>query len=365
LLRTRLGKGGPGGGIQGLLHQAVVLMYLGRLQEADRLLAQVQTNVPHHPELRAYRAATRMLAGDFTGQVWPDVRRVYRGQLKKYPQPLWDGSPQPDQTLLVWDSLSGYGDTFQLGRLLGPAKRQFQGRVVFGVPAGTSRLLRSLEGPDTLIEPLFAQVPFDVHCPLDWLPAVDGCAWGGSTVGLAPYLHPEAALVDTWRPMFADRSRIHVGIHWRANPSHFSGRYRAIPLATFAPLLSVPDATFYSLQFDGQDEFAGFPHVRDLGNVDARDARFLQTAAIMSCLDVMIAVDSGPGHLAGSLAVPTWLLLDFSNDPRWCLVGERTPFYPAHRLFRATTIGDFAGVMAVVADELQDAIASGHRTFAR
>jgi hypothetical protein len=197
------------------------------------------------------------------------VRRVYRGQLSKYPQPLWDGAAHPDQTLFIWETVSGYGDTFQISRLWVKAKAAFQGRVVCGIPAGTTRLFQSVEGPDELLEPPFERAAFDVHCPINQLPAIPGCELTGEAFGTVPYVHADPALVAKWAPTFADRSTIHVGLHWQPNQSHFGAQYRRVPLADFEPILYVPGARFYSLQYGSQEEVAAYPQVIDLGNEDA------------------------------------------------------------------------------------------------
>ena len=113
-MRVPASKGGPGRGAVGLAKHALVLMATGRTREAERLrlLKEAQRKAPREPELRAYLAATHMLEGDFSGHIWPDVRHVYQGQLTKYRQPVWDGSTHPDQTLFIWEPLTGYGDTF-------------------------------------------------------------------------------------------------------------------------------------------------------------------------------------------------------------------------------------------------------------
>lgn len=352
-LRVPFSKGGPGGGAVGMMRHALVLMATGRTREAERLLMEAQRKAPREPELRAYLAATHMYEGDFSGNVWSDVRHVYQGQLTKYRQPVWDGAPHPDRKLFIWEPLTGYGDTFQLCRLWTKAKAAFQGKVVCGIPAGMTRLLQSVEGPDELLEPPFDQATFDFHCPYDQLPAIPGCELTGETFGEVPYVYADPELIEKWAPTFADRRTLHIGLHWESNQSHIGAKYRRVSFSEFEPILYGHRAHFYSLQYDGAAEVAKYPQVTDLGNEDPRDARFTETAAIMMAgLDLVIAVDSGIAHLAGSLGVPTWLLLDLSHDPRWCLGRESTPFYPQHRLFRASNIGDFEKLLYAVGDVL-------------
>ena len=54
----------------------------------------------------------------------------------------------------------------------------------------------------------------------------------------------------------------------------------------------------------------------------------------MSCLDLILTVDTMPAHLAGALNRPVWTMLSWAPDWRWQLEAERTPWYPSMRLFR-------------------------------
>jgi ADP-heptose:LPS heptosyltransferase len=72
---------------------------------------------------------------------------------------------------------------------------------------------------------------------------------------------------------------------------------------------------------------------------------FVDTAAIIANLDLLIAVDTSVAHLAGAMGKPVWLLLPFVPDWRWLLGRDDTPWYPGMRLFRQTTAGDWGGVL--------------------
>jgi ADP-heptose:LPS heptosyltransferase len=71
---------------------------------------------------------------------------------------------------------------------------------------------------------------------------------------------------------------------------------------------------------------------------------FGDTADVIVELDVVVAVDTAVAHLAGSLGVPTFLLLPLSSDSRWG-VGDRTPWYPSMRLVRQSATDDWAPVV--------------------
>jgi hypothetical protein len=93
----------------------------------------------------------------------------------------------------------------------------------------------------------------------------------------------------------------------------------------------------------------------DLGNrLDASDAAFVDTAAVMAGLDLVITIDSALAHLAGALAVPTWVALACgAPDWRWLLDRQDSPWYPSVRLFRQRGAGDWTDVFERMASEVR------------
>ena len=99
---------------------------------------------------------------------------------------------------------------------------------------------------------------------------------------------------------------------------------------------------------DGQFE------VIDLaGSLDNEGGAFVDTAAVMQVLDLVIAPDTALVHLAGALGVRVWLPLSHTPDWRWMLDREDSPWYPSLRIFRQKTLGDWSGVLERMADELK------------
>jgi hypothetical protein len=90
---------------------------------------------------------------------------------------------------------------------------------------------------------------------------------------------------------------------------------------------------------------------------------FSDTAAVLGEMDLVITVDTAVAHLAGALDRPTWLLLSHVADFRWLRDRTDTPWYPSMRLYRQSTRGDWAGVIARVAHDLSERTGScaGHR----
>jgi hypothetical protein len=110
----------------------------------------------------------------------------------------------------------------------------------------------------------------------------------------------------------------------------------------------------------GTEQLAGtrFP-VRTLGaDFDEAHGAFMDTAAVMMNLDLVIAPDTAVAHLAGALGVPIWVALPFAPDWRWPLDREASPWYPTVRLFRQRRWSDWSDVFERMATMLRDQLAS-------
>ena len=90
------------------------------------------------------------------------------------------------------------------------------------------------------------------------------------------------------------------------------------------------------------------------GDFDQSNGRFMDTAAVIKNLDLVITVDTSISHLASGLGVPTWIMLPNPADWRWMIDRTDSPWYPnVTRLFKQPTPGDWQSMIKEVAVELQ------------
>ena len=87
-----------------------------------------------------------------------------------------------------------------------------------------------------------------------------------------------------------------------------------------------------------------------------RPVAFMDTAAVIRNLDLVVTSDTAIAHLAGALGAPVWLALQFSPDWRWLLQRDDSPWYPTMRLFRQTTFDGWPGVFERIAHAVQAAL---------
>jgi ADP-heptose:LPS heptosyltransferase len=129
-------------------------------------------------------------------------------------------------------------------------------------------------------------------------------------------------------------------------------------------LAEIPGVRLISLQTGaGCEELAQarerFPLV-DLGDEVVRaGGAFMDTAAIMMNLDLVITSDTSVPHLAGSLGVPVWVAIPFAPGSLWLLDRSDSPWYPTMRLFRQKKLGDWADVFEDIKAELCAQLRSG------
>ena len=93
---------------------------------------------------------------------------------------------------------------------------------------------------------------------------------------------------------------------------------------------------------------------RTFYGADSTHAGIAGMAAFAAELDLVITIDTLAAHLAGSLGLPTWLLLKREADWRWMLDRDDSPWYPTMRLFRQTVSDDWSHPLRLVCDELRD-----------
>jgi tetratricopeptide (TPR) repeat protein len=262
-----------------------------------------------------------------------DLRRGYN-------RPLWLGEfPLGHKTILL-HAEQGLGDTIQFARYA-PIVAQAGAKVLLEVQPELKALLAGLDGVTACMargEPLPA---YDLHCPLGSMPLA--LKTDSANVPAAiPYLRADTARIDKWRDRIAPLPGTRVALAWAGQANHANDRNRSLDLKLLEPLLALDGMSFVSIQRDlrGNDEALLARHA-NVTHVGGQLADMADTAAMMSLVDLVIAVDTSVVHLAGALGRPTWVMLPFAPDWRWGLSGEHGAWYPQTRLFRQPSPGDW------------------------
>jgi tetratricopeptide (TPR) repeat protein len=332
---------------------------LGRLDEALAAFTRAIDIQGDYVDAHYNRALLRISLGDFS-RGWDEYEwRWKRPNFHQppLPKPRWDGSPLAGRMLLV-QCEQGLGDTIQFIRYV--KQMQATGERLMVVPQLPLVPLLVTSGVQNVIPPGTGLSEFDVFLPLLSLPRVLGTTLETIPADV-PYLAADAALVEHRKSRLEAIGGFKIGIHWQGNPQSPLEPRRSIPLAEFAPL-ALEGVHLISLQKGfGTEQIPAaqsqFPLV-DLGQeLDEAHGAFMDTAAIMRNLDLVITSDTATAHLAGALGVPVWLPLSCDPDWRWMHERRDCPWYPTMRLFRQPEPGNWSAVFAEMADELKMLVA--------
>src|SRR5579871_1150725 len=335
---------------EALNNRGNALQELGRFREAMESYDRALALRADFPDCQVSRAFLLLLTGRFT-EGWPAYewrRRHESWASRSLPGPEWTkGGPLPRRLLLY--SEQAFGDTIQFSRLASAVAAQGV-EVVLEVQPALARLLSCLR--NTKVIPRGAPLPaFDAQLPLMSVPNVLGLT-PESLPPDTPYLFAEPDLVGAWARRLPSRG-LRVGIVWHGK----TRESRSIPLRAFAPLCDIPGLTLISLQkYDGTDELENLPpgmRVVTLGEpFDSGEDAFIDCAAVMMNLDLVISCDTATAHLAGALGRPAWIVLEHVSDWRWMIDRDDTPWYPTARLFRQRRRTDWDEVFQRIAGEL-------------
>lgn len=308
------------GHVAAYFHKAICLLLLGRFGEGWRMLEWRR-------KLPAAAAAAR-----------------------NYLQKEWTGKEDINgKTLLLWWE-EGLGDTIMFFRyaLLARARGA---RVIVCVPDAMMRLLGDANADVEVIGEAQTPPHFDFHIPFISLPLAFATAFDAIPAPV-PYLRAESTLVKVWAKRIGSAG-FRIGIVWATTTSRSLGR--SFPLRQLEGVAKIPGVRLISLQKrDGIGELDHLPPGMrvEVFPFDQAGNAFLDSAAMMENLDLVISTDTAAAHLAGALGRPAWLALQFAADWRWFLDRAESPWYPTMRLFRQKADGDWAGVFADIAAAL-------------
>ena len=352
-----------------LINQASTLTQLRRLDEAVAIYHHVEAIDPGNAEAQWNLSLVQLLRGDFeTGWDGREARwgtKLRQINAPKLTKPMWLGKEAVEGKTILIHADEGLGDTIQFVRYV-PMVAALGARVVLAIQDQAQSLLSGFPGVSECIPVTASPLPsFDLHCPICSLPLAFGTRLETIPAAAAYLPPPPEDRVQAWEDRLLDRlgprGKLRVGLVWSGNPGHGNDRNRSIPLRMFARMLDA-EAAFVSLQKDPRpDDRAALQEIAGIVDLSAELTDFTETAAIISCLDLVITVDTSVAHLAAALGRPTWILLPYMPDYRWLLDRDDSPWYPTVRLFRQTETRDYDTVLDRVRDELRALIAADIR----
>jgi hypothetical protein len=276
---------------------------------------------PTHPVVKAWIGECRLALGDWSpaawalfeyhyyGEEWADYYRHVALQV-----PRWTGEQSLDGKTLFVLLDGGFGDVFQNYRYTAMLER-WGARVLWQVRASQAGLCPGFTEEGRIIEDV------DYFVTTNGLPGAVGSQ--PHTVPL-PYRVPGGEAQGEWPPK-------RVAVVTQGNPKYRSERYRSLTPFAWCDL----PVTWITPPTGGD---------------------WRQTANVLRACDLCITADTAVAHLAGSLGLPTWLLLSVRSDWRWLRDRTETPWYPSMTIVRQRRLDDWHEVLTRVRSRLVEAL---------
>lgn len=328
---------------------------LGRLDEAVASYDRAIALEPGHADSHWNKAFALLLQGDFERGLPLYEWRWESGETRKFKrgfaQPLWLGiEPLAGKTILL-QAEQGLGDSIQFCRYA-PLVHGRGARVLLAVPRPLLRLLGELEGVSELVDKGERLPAFDCYCPLLSLPLAFGTRLDTIPTPDA-YLKPEADKVEAWRERLGPQIKPRIGVVWSSTSKFENDANRSMEFRRF--IEAIPPGTFdvvclqKEIKASDIGDFQRHGEVRFFGGLLTD---FAETAALASCMDVVVSTCTSVPHLTAALGIPTWLVLARIPDWRWMLGRDNSPWYRAAKLYRQGEDRAWEPVLQRVAGDL-------------
>lgn len=341
------------------------LKHLGRAREAIPFYEKSIEFKPDHYDARQCRSDCLLKIGKLN-EGWPDYElrfRPMREDTKRFKTFIEsDGKLHDKKILLLHDF--GMGDVLQFIRYAQLIKEQgaYIKAIVHKPLVSLIKLCPYIDEvyPEGTAHPphdfsaVFMSLPYIFNTTMQTIPS------------RIPYLYADQKLVEEWQQKLLSDTNIKIGICWSANTYDSKllktlSSARSISLKMLYPLATMQGVSLYSLQ-----KTTGTEQINDLpadfkiktfnDDFDTIHGRFMDTAAVMRNLDLVLTIDTSIAHLAGGMGVNTWLMVPYVADWRWFEGRNDSPFYPTMKIFRQQKQGDWESVINDVKKELEKII---------
>lgn len=294
---------------------------------------------------------------------------------------LTQGVPLAGKRILFYQE-QGLGDTIQFIRFLPEIARQAGHITIAALPPLARLLAETYPMVEVCLVAELLKTPervkeYDTSCPIPDLPYLCDLKSPAALPPFTPYLavplERRAHFAQIVERVIAQQRgvqaqeletrRLRVGLVWAGDARTSaqdvaSDKRRSSSFAEMMAAFGTVEADFFNLQYGPRrGELVGAETPQPVYDVMDEVQDMADTAALMEALDLIISVDTAPLHLAGALGREVWLVSRWDACWRWGDEGERTPWYPTMRIFRAQELSFVPVLQEVGADLRQRAMA--------
>ncbi|MCF7763846.1 MAG: tetratricopeptide repeat protein [Verrucomicrobia bacterium] len=316
---------------------SLALMHLGVIHQSQRRIGQaiqcykraIASN-PFHPVAPMNHALLALLATN--NRIRANRDTLFWDCEPELPidalQPEWDGGNINGGILLLRSNLPTT-DAIALLRYI-PLVAAHNGRVAVQCHPLLKRLMKTVPGVAQVFSTREPQPRHDLQAPLAGLTRILGPKLEMSLADRSPHLAPALETNSIPRP---DRSeKIRIGFAGVDSDPNSILCDRPLDLGLWTPLLNVEGCEWVDLQSSNTPD--DLPEGLDFRGLPTKYPDFLDAAAVIQELDLIISLDCPVAHLAATMEKPVWLILPALTDWKWATKRGPDSWYPTMRLFR-------------------------------
>jgi hypothetical protein len=244
-----------------------------------------------------------------------------------YTKPRWEGQDLKGKRLLVTCE-EGDGDNIQFSRFTEHLE-SLGAHVIHQTEPQLKRLFSNSFKNTIVITNQDKPPEYDYWTPILSIPRVIKLHSYDDMPYIVNYLTPTDFSIERGRKLLGVKEKLRVGFCW-------GGRTKSFPFDKIIQLIkSNPHVQWVNFQISCSHEEQNVLQKLGVTDISSYVVDWEDTAGIMSHMDLMVTIDTGLCHVAGSMGIPCVLMLDkVKTCWRWLLDREDTVWYPSVRIFK-------------------------------
>ena len=337
-------------------NRAVVKGLLLKFDDAIKDFDEALKINPRYSNSLFFKATTQLKKGDYKNG-WKNYEHRWEATnfpspKREFKQPCWNGTDSLNDKIILIHGEQGLGDNIHFVRYFNLIESKAK-KAILQVDKKLVQLFKDSD-PNINIFSNNEKLPiFDIHCPLLSLPYKFS-----TTIKNIPlsdkYIYPNEHRIKKWKKIF-NKQFLNVGINWQASPNPDFDKGRSFKLEYFNEISPINKIKLFSLQkINGLNQINQISKqfkLNILENFD-EEAPFVDTAAIIENLDLVITCDTSIAHLSGAIGKKTFLLLQKNCEWRWFHDLDYSPWYDSIKIYRQAKQGDWENVFKNIKNDI-------------
>lgn len=253
----------------------------------------------------------------------------------------WTGQSIGDAKLFVHLD-QGVGDTFIALRMLRRlAERGIS--VVLWVPPSIAEVVNTMAPLCEIVNSELMPHPATLGCSYSCglFDLVAALALRPSEIGAFDVLSAHSTRLEQWKQRVPSGHGPVFALIASGNPRRDDDWIRSVPPSALQPLADIEGVSWVNLSTDARLETEVANRMLKMVDPTPEIKDFADTAAVLSLVDGVVAIDCAAAHLAGALGKPLWVLKPTMDDWRWQIGDVTSPWWPDARVFASTEAGEW------------------------